>query len=484
MSAISPQAGGPLPGGPQTPASLQSGPDSGAERGSGFDRRLTPPLVLGTLLNPINSSMIAVTLVPIGAAFGAATSVTLWLVSALYLATAVGQPVVGRLVDRHGSRPVYLAGTALVGVGGLVGTLAPSIGLLIVARVLLGLGTCAAYPAAMSLVRSEAARTGRSTPGGILTALAVAAQASAAVGPTLGGLLVGLDGWRTVFAVNIPLSLACLVLGRLRLPRTPAPQPGAPRPGALDLGGIVLFAGCVTAALLFLMAPRGGNWYLPVLAVLLAAGLAVRELRTADPFLDLRMLGSNRPLLLTYTRHILYCTVTYSMLYGFTQWLEQGRGLSESGAGLIMLPLSLAAIGVATVTGRRREIRGKLLVGGSVAAVAAATVLLLGHTAPIWLLVVVAVLSGLPQGLNSLANQNALYGQAPAERIGTASGLLRTFQYGGAMLASALIAAVFPHRATTGGLHTLALVMLGCTVLLLAVTLLDPSLRRSARPAP
>jgi MFS family permease len=462
-------------------------PEGSPARSSGqdFDRRLTPPLVLGTLLNPINSSMIAVTLVPIGTAFGAAPATTLWLVSALYLATAVGQPAVGRLVDRHGSRPVYLLGTALVGLAGLLGTLAPSIGVLILARVLLGLGTCAAYPAAMSLIRSEAARTGRSTPGGILTALSVAAQASSAIGPTLGGLLVGADGWRTVFAVNIPLSLACLVLGHLRLPRTPAggtARADRPRTG-LDALGMALFTGTVTAALLFLMGPSAAHWYLPVLAAVLAAALATHELRAEDPFIDLRMLGTNRPLLLTYLRQILYSTVTYSMLYGFTQWLEQGRGLSESGAGLIMLPLSLSAIGVATLTGRRREIRGKLVVGSGVAAVAAALLLLLRPGSPIWLLVVVAVLSGLPQGLNGLANQNALYRQAPAERLGTASGLLRTFQYGGAMVASAAIAGVFPHQATAHGLHLLALAMLACTGLLLAITLLDPSLRRTTQRA-
>ena len=60
------------------------------------------------MLNPINSSMIAVALVPIGAAFGAPPSETAWVVSALYLATAVGQPVVGRLVERYGPRPLFL----------------------------------------------------------------------------------------------------------------------------------------------------------------------------------------------------------------------------------------------------------------------------------------------------------------------------------------------------------------------------------------
>jgi MFS family permease len=84
--------------------------------GEGFDGRLFVPMMLGAILNPVNSSMIAVALVPIGAAFGVLPSATAWLVSALYLATATGQPVVGRLVDTYGPRRLFLAGATLVGI--------------------------------------------------------------------------------------------------------------------------------------------------------------------------------------------------------------------------------------------------------------------------------------------------------------------------------------------------------------------------------
>src|SRR5437879_4910240 len=135
-----------------------------------FDRRLLAPMMLGAILNPVNSSIIAVSLVPIGAAFGAPPSQTAWLISALYLATAIGQPVVGRLIDLYGPRRLFLIGTCLTGTAGIVGALAPSLGVLIAARVLLGFGTCAGYPAAMFLIRSEARRTGRTSPAGVLTA--------------------------------------------------------------------------------------------------------------------------------------------------------------------------------------------------------------------------------------------------------------------------------------------------------------------------
>ncbi|WP_316750966.1 MFS transporter [Streptomyces herbicida] len=450
---------------------------------SGFDRRLIVPMVLGSVLNPVNSSMIAVALVPIGTAFGAPPAETVWLVSALYLATAVGQPVIGRLVDMYGPRRLYLVGTSLVGVAGLMGALAPSLGMLIAARVLLGFGTSAAYPAAMRLTRGEAERTGRDSPAAVLTVLAVARQTVAVVGPVLGGLLIGVGGWRTVFTVNVPLSAACLVLGTLRLPRAEKEaradgRSKGPRADgrSMDLPGMALFAVVLVSLMLFLMGPRPDRWYLPVLSAAAAAAFAVRELRVPDPFVDLRVLGGNVPLLATYLRQLLAYTTAYSFMYGYTQWLEEGRGLSASTAGLALLPLMVAALTVSSLTGRREAVRTKLVVGALVQMTGCAALLLVDAGSPVWMLLAVGAVLGVPQGLIGLAAQNALYRQADPARIASAAGLLRTFMYLGALGASAATAAFFPHRADTPGLHALALFMFAGSALLLATTLRDRSL--------
>jgi len=452
--------------------------------GEGFDRRLIAPLVAGSLLNPINSSMIAVALIPIGVALGESPARTVWLVSALYLATAVGQPVVGRLVDLYGPRPLYLVGTALVGIAGTLGALAPSLGVLVAARVLLGFGTCAGYPAAMFLIRSESRRTGHDSPNGVLTVLAVASQTIAVVGPTLGGLLIGLGGWRTVFTVNIPLSLVCLVLGSRRLPRTPAPEREARggRTSRVDLAGMALFAATLTSLLLFLMSPQVGHLSLLALTAAAATGLVVRELRVVEPFIDPRSFVGNVPVLATFGRNLLTYVVSYAFIYGFTQWLEGGRGLTATQAGLVLLPMFLTAIVVSAITGRRKEVRGKLLVGSAAQIVACALLLQVRTGSSIWLLVVVGLVVGVPQGLNSLANQNALYHQSDPARMGSSAGLLRTFMYLGAMIASAANAAAFRHGASTAGLHHLAVFMLCAAVPLLAATLLDRSLRLVGLP--
>jgi MFS family permease len=172
-----------------------------------------------------------------------------------------------------------------------------------------------------------------------------------------------------------------------------------------------------------------------------------------------------------------------ALLYGYTQWLEAGRGLRAAEAGLILVPMFLAAIVVASITGRRRAVVGKLIVGAATQIVACAMLLLVGPHSAIWLLVGVALVVGIPQGLNNLANQNAVYHQADPARMGSSAGLLRTFMYLGAIIAAAANGVFLGHRADTAGLHHLAVFILAVAVVFLAVTVLDRSLPRVGRPA-
>jgi MFS family permease len=407
----------------------------------GFNRKLIAPLVLGSILNPINSSIIAVSLIPIGKALGEPPSRTSLLVTALYVATAIGQPVVGRLVDSFGPRRLYLIGATLAGIGGLLGTVAPNLNVLIVARVILGLGTCAGYPSAMYLIRSEADRTGKDSPAGILTILAVAGQTVAVIGPTLGGLLIGLAGWRATFAINILLSVACLVVGLRRLP-VAVPRL-SPRAEPVDRGSRLSRVG----------AEIGG-------------------------------LVRNGPLMRTYLRNLLGYVVAYGYLYGYTQWLEDGRALSPSVAGLILLPTFATAIGVSLLTGRHQAVRAKLIVAAGTQIVGAALLLTAGSGTAIVVLVLISLVAGIPQGLNNLANQNALYHQADPARMGASAGLLRTSTYLGAIVASIATGAFLGNSAGTTGLHELNLFMIGAGVLFLAMTLFDPSLTHVGRTPP
>ena len=147
----------------------------------------TTPLYVGSALNPINSSIIATALVPIATQLHVAVGATAVLVSSLYLAGAVAQPTAGRLAEVLGPRRIFLSGVALVLLGGPAGGLGRNLAMLTVARVLTGIGTSAAFPCAMVLIRRRAQEAGmEAPPGGVLGGLAIAGTATAAIGPPIG----------------------------------------------------------------------------------------------------------------------------------------------------------------------------------------------------------------------------------------------------------------------------------------------------------
>jgi len=459
-------------------ANMVAEPPARIREAGRFSARFVIAVAFGSVLNPVNSSIIAVALVSIGRAFGAGASQTAWLVSALYLATAIGQPTMGRLADLAGPRRVYLAGTVLVAAGGLIGYLAGSLALLVVSRVVIGFGTSAAYPAAMALVRRQSQRLHRETPGSVLGALAITSQVSMAVGPPFGGLLIALGGWRLTFLINLPLALAGLVSVLRWLPRDEPrldPRRGG-RPAivkTLDPAGLGLFAVALTALLVFLMDLAAPRWWLLAATAVAFAALTARELHAQTPFIDVRLLAGNRALTTTYLRFGATMLITYCFVYGWTLWLEQAAGRSAASAGLLMMPSFAVAAVVSAAAARLGRLWPPLVAGAAALTAGSALLAVLRVGSPLWLLLVVSVVFGVQSGLNVVTNQAAMYAQAPAGATGAAAGLLRTFMYLGAIASASLIGLCYGREASDAGLHRLALILTAAGAVLLAVTIAD-----------
>lgn len=446
----------------------------------GFGARLTAPLLMGSLLNPLNTTMISTALVSIGHSFGIGAADTAWLISVLYLASAVAQPVLGKLADTLGPRRVFLAGLVVVVASGLVGALAPGFGALIVSRGLLGIGTSAAYPAAMAVLRHESRRLGRPTPRPVLARLSFAALGSAAVGPALGGLLVTVAGWRGIFAVNVPIAMLALGAALLWVPADPPRERAADGSGvkvSLDPLGIGLFTAALTVLVFFLLDLAHPRWWLLAPFAVLTAVLTRWQLHAPQPFMDIRMLAGNGALLRTYARHGLSYLLIYCMMYGFTQWLEEARGFSSGHAGLLMLPMSVTALVCSLLGARTKGLRGPLTLGCVLLTAGAGILLLLSGDTPLGVLLIAGACFGVPQGLVGTSNQAAVQAYAPPESIGAAAGLQRTAQYIGAITASSLIALAYADAASDAGLHLMAAVAVVLGVLLTVLTLTDRALR-------
>jgi MFS family permease len=436
----------------------------------GLTKRNLIPLLLGLTLNPINSSIIATALVPIGDAFHATAAETAWLIAALYLATSVGQPLMGRLADIYGAVPVFYAGVVLTMLAGIGGSLAPSLSVLIGWRVVLGLGTSAAYPAAMILLRRFAADAqGRLRPGA-LSAVTIAGQVSIVVGPTLGGLLVLYGGWRATIVAVVPVALCAGVLGSLWLPRGTTPR-GEARGSVreIDFAGIATFTAGLTLLLVTLLHPRNVS---PVAVAAMVACFAIWfaiERRSTAPFIDVRMLARNGRLLAVYARYIGIYTIFYAIFYGFPQWIEQAHHATPAQAGLLMLPTSLVAIACAMLGSRLRP-KTALFIGCAGALVGAVLLLGLHANSSAYAILAASAVFGIPNGMNPISEQATLALHAQVTYMGVAAGLLRTAGYIGAMLASSLIAITFTDGAHDGALHAMAVVLIALAALLVLVS--------------
>jgi hypothetical protein len=213
----------------------------------------------------------------------------------------------------------------------------------------------------------------------------------------------------------------------------------------LDLPGTALFAAALVALPLLLMNPHPGTWYPPVIVVAAGGAFAARELRADVPFTGPRGSGAT------------------------------GRCRRRTPAPWWPSPRPPAAA---------RGCAASCFVGAVGRLAARALVLTLGAGSPVWILLVVTPICGVPQGPNSLALQNPVSHQADPGRMGSSAGLMGTFMYLGSMIASAPTAtgAASGAHTSTGGLHRPAWFMLGAGALFPLLPLFDRGLRHVGAP--
>ena len=453
-----------------------------------FGPRFVTPMFMGSALNPINSSVLATALVSIAAAMGVPVGRTSILISILYLTSAVAQPTAGRLSEEFGPRRVFLTGIAIVLAGGIIGGVAQNLPTLVAARILIGLGTSAGYPSAMLLIRRRATAIGlQSPPRVVLGGLAISSAATIAIGPTVGGLLVGWFNWRAAFLINIPVACVAFAMALLWIAKDPDRVGGRPAREVLtriDLVGVVGFGGAMTALLVFLLSIPHPDWISLGVSVVVAAALVGWELRAANPFLDVRLLATNLPLTRTYLRYGLTLLGFYVILYGLTQWMEAAHGLSAYEAGLVLMPMGLLSAVVARVVSRRSDIRKPLIASAVFLLAGAVATLFLSSHSPVIAIVAITALFGLMSGSSNVTNQTALYKQAPAERVGTASGLLRTFGYVGSILSATITGIAFRSHVDDSGLRHVSISLIAIAVVVLLMVVFDRQLTDTAPADP
>jgi MFS transporter, DHA2 family, methylenomycin A resistance protein len=362
-----------------------------------------------------------------------------WIVSTYTIAFAALILTAGALGDRLGARRVFMAGFAIFTLASLACALAPTMGALIGARALQGIGAAVLVPNSLALLNHaypDARERGRA-----VAIWAAGASAALTAGPLAGGVLVALAGWRSIFLVNLPIGLGALWLSWRYAPETPR-SPGR----QLDLTGQVLAVAALAGIAAAIIEGGARGWgnalVLSGFALALALGVlfVLQESRVAQPML-LLALFRQRLFSLMSAGGLLVNIAFYGLIFVLSLYFQQVNHLSPLATGLAFLPLMGAVLPLNLLAPRVSERLGALrtiAIGASVTALGCLALLIIEPGTPYRMLCAQLFVMGAGLGLLVPPLTSELLGSVEKNRSGLAAAVLNSARQTGSVLGVAL----------------------------------------------
>ncbi len=419
----------------------------------------------------LDVSVVNVAIRPIGLSLGGGVSGLQWVVSAYTVAFAALILSAGAIGDRTGAKRLFVGGFALFTGASVACGLAPSLGILIAARGVQGIGAAVLVPCSLTLLNHSCANDAERVRAVGLWAAGASAALSA--GPLVGGALVAALGWRAIFFINVPIGLA----GILLTIRYAVDTPRSPGRG-VDLWGQLLAILCLlalAAATIEAGAHGLGNHGVMLgYVVALAAGLSfvAVEARGSRPMLPLALFRSRTFSCATaigFTVNIAF----YGLIFVLSLFFQRAQQLSPLQAGLAFAPMT-AAVVAANLRARWLVTRiGTARLIGFAAllmAVGAITLIATGRETGYGAMVAQLVCIGAGLGLLVPVMTSALLSSVELSRSGIASGALNSARQTGSVVGVAVYGALIAHGNLVHGFHVALLIsaVLALTVLALS----------------
>ena len=402
-------------------------------------------------------SLVAPALGTIGQDLGVSTSSVSWVLTAYLLSAAVLTPILGRLGDMVGKRKIIILVLSLLLAGTVLAALAPTLGVLIIARVLQG-AAGAVMPLSIGIVRDELPKERVSVTIGLLSAIF---GIGAGIGIVAAGPIVEHLSWHWLFWLPAVLVVIALLGAIFGMPESPVRTPGR-----LDLAGTGILTVGLVSLLLAISEGRSWGWDdsktigLAILGVVGLIAFVFVELRVREPLMDLRLFKHRG----VWTGHVVALAFGFAMFGTFIlvptllqlpAELGYGFGKSVSQSGLFLLPTVVAMVIFGVVAGILiRKIGPKIpMVVGGVAVTIAFLIPALGH-GEVWQVVLSGVLTGIGIGLALAAISNAIVESVPAAQTSEAISANTVIRTVGSSIGTAVIAAIIASNVTEQGVPT------------------------------
>ena len=370
---------------------------------------------------------------------GATAAHAQWTIAIYALGVASLQLLGGEAGDRFGRRRVLQIGTTVFMLGSLLCSLAPTIDVLIAARLIQAVGASMMNPVALAIISQVFVEpTERARAIGIWGAVFGAALA---LGPIVGGLLIETVGWRGVFWINLPIGAAAVVACAMLVPES---ETSTGR--GTDLLGQFLGTGSLFGLVFVMIESPGRGWTHPWVIMTAAAaacafvGFLRHESRHPDPFIDLRLFRSTTFAAAAVIALSVF-TVWGAFLFMMSIYLQGWRGYTAVHAGLLLLPVGVAVLVLSPISGHlvsRFGNRPPLLIAGLMTVVMSAMLAFLDPAAPRWLLILICTAFGITFGMVTVPVNYAAVSSVPQDRAGAAAGITSTSKQIGISLGVAL----------------------------------------------
>jgi EmrB/QacA subfamily drug resistance transporter len=404
---------------------------------------------VGIFMTTLDASIVNIGLPSIASAFGTPLTGTVeWIVIGYLVVIGALLLTFGRLSDMIGRSPIWIMGLIVFTVGSAVCGAASSLGLLIAARALQGIGGALILSTSTAILSNAVPVTQR---GHALGWGATSVALGASAGPTIGGFLTTLGTWRWIFYVNVPIGLIAILATLWLIPPTLGRTAQK-----FDLPGALLLA--IALAALTLGLSFGQEWGWMSARVLGTLGLGVASLiaaalveaRSTHPTIDLRLFR-NRVFASAVVSLLCSMLALFAIGFLFPFYFEELRGFRPERTGFLLTPFPLAMVIVSPVAGALSDRFGSRLLAPLAMAITTAALLLLTQLdamspmSEIWWRL---ALAGAGLGLFQSPNTRALMSAAPQSQQGMASGIFATTRITGQALSVGVAGAVF---ATLGG---------------------------------
>jgi EmrB/QacA subfamily drug resistance transporter len=405
---------------------------------------------IGAFMGQLDASIVTVALPTIQHSFDVPVGLAAWVGLAYLVVLVSSVAAFGRIADLHGRKLIYLYGFAVFVVGSALCALASSFEMLVACRALQGVGAAMLQANSIAII---ALAVPRDKLGRAIGVQGAAQALGLAAGPSVGGVLLAIGGWRLLFLVNVPAGIVAFALGWYLLPRST----DLDRDAKLDRLGLALLVPCVGAALCAVSLSGTGalSGITTAAIVVVAAGLAVafvvHERRAASPLVDLHLISSS-----ALTARLASAAASYAVLFGTLLatpfLLERGLHASvlQAGATLAAMPVAIGI--VAPLSGRASErVGARRLTTAGMALCVLALCAAAGYHASAGELAAELVVLGAGLGLFIPSNNASVVAAVPRRNVGAVSGLLNMSRGLGTAVGLALTSLVLSISATTSG---------------------------------